>query len=217
MDFVAHGSQLDAEFGSDNAGAAVCGITGDADAHEAFLDWTAGPPALGRLRMRRRCKSSRERDEFEVRELVELLEGLEFGVARSTKPGMHVCKVSIIVAGMGDEFPCACGQMAEQGCDGFCVEAAGGEHAGGAVGGGKAFFRDDAPEGRLEAAEEAYLEAAMTGSLRRCMEAPCRLKGIADGADSCGSGGSQDGTEHGRKHVDMLVGVDVGEVESAIL
>jgi hypothetical protein len=41
---MAHGSQFDAEFGGYNAGAAVSGITGDADPHEAFFDglgrWT---------------------------------------------------------------------------------------------------------------------------------------------------------------------------------
>jgi hypothetical protein len=37
MDFVAGRGEFDAEFGSDDSGAAVCRITGDADAHCAAL------------------------------------------------------------------------------------------------------------------------------------------------------------------------------------
>jgi hypothetical protein len=37
MDFVAERGQLDAQLGSDDSGTAVCGVTSDSDAHEAFL------------------------------------------------------------------------------------------------------------------------------------------------------------------------------------
>jgi hypothetical protein len=40
------------------------------------------------------------------------------------------------------------------------------------------------------------------------LQAPGRLKGIADGANSSGARGSQDRAQHGGKHVDVLVGVE---------
>ena len=56
---------------------------------------------------------------------------------------------------------------------------------------------------------------------RRCggcgAEAPEGLKGIADGADAGGAGGAKDGAKHGRKDVQVLVCVDVGEPEAASL
>jgi len=107
--------------------------------------------------------------------------------------------------------------LLEQGIDGCCIEASGGEDADGAVSGRKSFFRYDAVKGGLEAAQEAYLDAAKTGGVGRCMEAPGGFEGIADSADSGCPRGSQYWAQDGGKHVDVLVGVDVSEVDSAAL
>ena len=137
-----------------------------------------------------------------------------FGVARRTETRRDLSQVGVVVAGMRDEFPCARRQLTEQGSKCCCVEASGGEHADGAVGGGETFFCGDAAEGGLKPAEEGYLRAAKQGGVAGCVrgsvQAPGRLKRIADGSDSGCPRGSQYGAQDGGEHVDVLVGVNVG-------
>jgi hypothetical protein len=111
--------------------------------------------------------------------------------------------------------------LTEEGSKCCCVEASGGEHADGAVGGGETFFCGDAAEGGLKPAEEGYLRAAKQGGVAGCVrgsvQAPGRLKRIADGSDSGCPRGSQYGAQDGGEHVDVLVAIDVGEADSTRL
>ena len=95
------------------------------------------------------------------------------------------------------------------------VEGSGGENADGAVGGHKAFFGYDAPEGRLEQAQQADFRSANPAELRawRGGSRPAQ-RGCAR-ADSGGPGGPQHRPEHSGKHVGVLVGIDVGERDAA--
>jgi hypothetical protein len=123
----------------------------------------------------------------------------------------------IAIARMGDEFKCALRHGRDERVNDGKLEGACGENSDGAVGGHQALLGNDTAETRLEPAKKEHLCAAGLGSMDCCVDAPERLKGIAHRANSGGPGGTQYRAQHQRKHVHVLVSVDVGEAQSVAL
>jgi len=128
-----------------------------------------------------------------------------------------VGEVGVVVAGVGDELPEAVGESCQQGIECDPVEGAGGEDADCALGGGEAFFGDNAEEFGAEGAEDLDLGAAEPSRLGRGADGPGGFEGVTDGADAGFAGGAEDRAQNLRKHVGVFVGVDVGEMQASVL
>src|ERR1035438_7328796 len=236
VDLVAERRQFDAQFGCYNARSAVSGVTSDADAHRVFLDlfWLEWVPAdltlHGPAKMQSRgsgwCGAGgiSERlgrrdagigDEFDGGEFFDGVESFALDVARGAEAGADFIEIGIVVAGVRDEFPCAGGELAEQGAGSGGVEDSGADYGDGPVGGGEAFFCDDSAAGGLQLAEDVDLGGAGPRGAGCGADGPYRFEGIADGADSGGTGGAEHGAQDCWKHVGVFVGVDVGEAQAA--
>jgi len=96
-------------------------------------------------------------------------------------------------------------------------EGAGGEDPDGTIGSEESFVLDDTAEAGLETAEKKDLSAASFGSVSGGVDAPERLEGIANHADSRCSGGAENRAQNMREHVQMLVRVDMGEAQAIAL
>lgn len=131
MDFVAEGRQLDPQLGGNHPGAAVGGITGDSNAHGALLSldclyvmdvWRemedAGIQQVSESAAASQAGKSgasqiAEGDEVDGGEFFERGESLAFDVARCAEAGADARQVGVVIAGVGDELPCACGHLSK--------------------------------------------------------------------------------------------------------
>ena len=128
---------------------------------------------------------------------------------------MSLGQVGIVVARMGDQFPCAGGKMTEQCIRGGRVEGSGGQNADGAVGGAEALFRHDAAESGLKQPQQVDLGTANEMSGGCGAKTPRRLKGIANGANAGCLGRAQHRAQDGGKHMGVFVRVNVSEMQAA--
>src|SRR5450631_2200552 len=156
-------------------------------------------------------------EEFDVGEFFDGVESFSLDVAGGAQASADLVEIGIVVAGVRDQFPRARGELTKQGAGGGDVEDSGADNGYGSVGGGEAFFCDDSAAGGLQFAEDVDLRGAGPGGAGGGANGPHRLEGIADGADSGGTGGAEDGAQDCWKHVGVLMGVDVGEVQAAAL
>ncbi len=166
VDLVAAGGEFDAEFGGDNAAAAVGGITGDADLHRlpvlplTLVGWRLWLSLLDGnvvlLDSRLPCfgdklagsvKNSGGAEVPIVDELRSIWmqgecghfgeKGVAFDVAMGTEASGDAIEIAVVVAGMAAEFEGAIGgHGVENLVEGLAVEVAGGGDADGSVGGG---------------------------------------------------------------------------------
>ena len=122
---------------------------------------------------------------------------------------------------MTDEFPGAVGDRTDDGAEEFEVERSGADHAKAAVGCDHAGLGDLAPKGAVVAAEN-FGFGVTSPEVRAAQQV---RKGewlrwderIADGANVAGASRADDGGTDRRQHVDVLVGVDVGDRDTGIL
>lgn len=156
-------------------------------------------------------------DEVDFRGSVEDEQSLPLDIARGGQAGMGFGEIGVVIAGVGDELESASGEMGEKGIEGNGIEGASRRDSDAAVGSGKAFLSNNAAEGWLKAAQECAGGAANPGGIWSGVEAPGRLKGVANGADAGFVRGAEDGAKYGRKHVGVLVCIDMGEGEAARL
>ena len=110
-------------------------------------------------------------------------EGLALDVARGAEAGADAGQVGVVIAGMGDQLPCAGGYVASRERRVAASRVPVPAMANGAVGGGKSFFGYDAAANRFEPSQSADLEDADQGA-PTVARRPRRLEGIADGADA---------------------------------
>ncbi len=117
---------------------------------------------------------------------------------------------------MADELPRAGGQILEQGVEVCAVKAAGGGDADAAVGGGEAVLARELEKRAVKGAECCDLELAEERAAGEA-GAPRGFKRVADGGDSAGRGGADEGAGDAREEVGVFVGVDVADTESGAL
>src|ERR1700682_1687033 len=72
-------------------------------------------------------------------------------------------------------------------------------------------------EGGCEGSQEPALGAAKPGGAGSCVQAPLRFEGVADDSEAGSACRAQDGSEDSWEHMGVLVGVDVGQMQAAIL
>lgn len=148
-------------------------------------------------------------DQREGREFSNGSQSLLFEFTAGEQTRACLLEVLVVVTGMCHEFPGAGGQGGQQGSNGVLIECASGEDADGAIGGAQAGMTNAAEKSRLHLAQDVNLNAADERSAGSCGKAPGRLEGIANGAHTLGTGGTQHGFEHWPEHVGVLVGVEM--------
>lgn len=149
----------------------------------------------------------------------ELEEGLVLVGAGGAEAGADLVEGRVGIAGVADEFPGlreVGGHGDEQGAEGFRnVEAAGGENADGAAGGGEAGGADSALEGSMLGLQSDDGEAAQAGGRSfGGAEGPVGLEGVADGGDLAGAGGGEKRAQDAGEEMRVFVRVDVGDAEA---
>jgi len=158
-----------------------------------------------------------EGSEIDGGEFAENGENLTFKIARGAKAGRNARQIVIVVTGMSNELPSAGGKLLEEGAKGVGVEDTGCSDGDGSVGCCEALLCNDAAEDGLNPAQGADLSEAHPRSAGRAMDRPGWLEGIADDLNSATTGGAENRPENGRKHVRVLVRVNVGEAQSLAL
>src|ERR1039458_7806116 len=86
-----------------------------------------------------------KRFEFNCGKFTDGVECRAFNVARVSQTSVNKVEISVVVAGMRDQFPCAGRHAAEQGTKCRGVENACAGHRDSSAGGDKSFFLDDPP------------------------------------------------------------------------
>jgi hypothetical protein len=223
VDLMAARGELDAQFGGHDAGAAVGGITGDANLHTFYFRIVGfGVGCVGVFDPSRLAEASI------VDELGRVWERQSFGqlgeesvkldLALGAEAGGDGVEFAVIVAGMADKLPDAVGHVSEELLERGGGEIAGGGDADGAVGGadrGGAYLAVVVETG-AEAAEQLDLKAAEASAVAEG-EAPGVLEGIANGADGVGFGDAQERARDPGEEVGVLVGVEVGDANAGAL
>ena len=183
----------------------------DEDAKTRFVMGSAGDFFLERV------AEVGKGDEVETAVVFDGHEGVAFDFARFEETGVCLQELFVAIAGVGDQFEGALGHCGDERVDGGDVQGAGGQTAHGAVGSVEAFFFDDAAKAGLVAAQEDDFSAAQLWRIGCGVEAPDGLEGIANGVDAGSPGSAQHGPQDGRKHMNVLVRVDVGEAKAVAL
>ncbi len=112
------------------------------------------------LVVERAGRQARKGDEADGGEFAESGECRALGVARRAQAGADAGKVRVVVAGVGDELPCAGRKVPQQRAEGGLVEDAGAGYGDGAAGGDKSFLLDNPPTSRFQPAQSAHLRQA---------------------------------------------------------
>jgi hypothetical protein len=153
----------------------------------------------------------------------EFEEGRVFEGAGGAEAGADLGEVGVEVAGVADEFPdrtwAGSGRDGgEEGAKGaWDIASAGGEDSQGAVGSGESSVAGEAEEGAVLGVEGDDGEAAEQRSMVGGAERPGGFEGIADGGDSAGAGGLEEGAEDAGEEVGVLVGIDMGDAKAGSL
>src|ERR1039458_120914 len=188
------------------------------DAESRQMSVPANPQLLRAVRWSRRVRMQLgKRNKFNGREFFQGEKGRAFDVTRSAKAGADAGEVGVVVAGMGDELPCAGRQTLEQGTQGGSVEDAGAGHGDGAAGGDKSFLVKNPAANRLQPAQGAHLRQPHPRRAMRGTARPFRLEGVADRMDSASTRGAKDGAQNCRKDMRMLVRVNVSQPNASLL
>ena len=164
----------------------------------------------------RRIESG-EGDEIDSGEFADGVQGIAFDVARCAETRLDFVQVGVVVTGVSDQFPCAPGELPQQGAYGVCVDDAGGGDGDGSVCGGETLFGEDAAEVGSEATQSEDFGAADDRRAWRCADCPLRLEGVAHTTNAGFCGRSQDGAQDCGEHVRVLMSVDVGETQASML
>ncbi len=159
----------------------------------------------------------RKGGQLDCRELPNRLQSAILDLARSAQPGIHLRQFGVVVSGMGHKLPCARRQFLEQATQSRCVEGPCARHGDGSVRGDKVLVCEDAAGTRLQHTQCREFGNAHQGGAACRANSPFGLKGMANGADAGRAGGSQQGAQHCRKDVRVLVRVNMGESQAAVL
>ena len=144
-------------------------------------------------------------------------EGINLDLARGTKTGANLLQSGVGVTGMRHQFPTAIGQSGNQPLDQRAIKRAGRQHADGPIGGGESGIGDGTVKVLAKQLEQAELQAARRGDARRETTAPEWFKRIANAAQTGAASRTQQGSQDGRKLMQVLVRVEVREGESSLL
>jgi len=158
-----------------------------------------------------------EGDQLNRRKLLDHLQGETLDVAGFAQASVNPREVCVVVTRMGDQFPGSLWNMCEKSAKGRGIDRPGTGDRDGAIGSDEAFFRDDAPEVGPKPAQRPHLSRSHPGSAGGGVHRPFWLKGIAHRANSGSPRRAQNRAQNARKHVGVLVRIDVGEVKAALL
>jgi len=149
--------------------------------------------------------------------LERMKEGESFGLARRYQAGASLAQRIIDISRVTDELPNAWGHFVQQLLDVGCVECSGRKHAQRAicrVQPGRAY---NSQELAAKEPQSAHLQTARSGSIPSETKRPFRLKRIADSGHITCAGGVDQRPEYARKHVGVLVCVQVGNRDASRL
>ena len=141
-------------------------------------------------------------------------QGCSLDLAGAAETCLHTGKRFILIAGMTDEFPCACGHGLQQLMQSRSVERTGGQDTDGAMCRQQAAASYYLLKAAMLGAQQGDLHPSREACVGSCFQAPRGFEGVADTPDSGGGCGRKKGSQDAGKHVRVFVRIDMRDSEA---